>query len=113
MTILLAVLLVSVDSTADERVYQAAWCSERKGIVEFVLPDRTRVDCLTDVYAVEVDHAKNWMQAIGQSLYYASWTGRRAAIVLITAPGEERFLTRARRVIGHYGLPIDIFVVRP
>ena len=111
----IAILLASLThaAQASERTYQAVWCAQVGGTAEYVLPDRTRVDCLTDTHAVEVEHAKKWAQAVGQSLHYAAWTGRRAAVLLIVSDGEERFLKRLQGVVNHYGLPIDIFVVRP
>lgn len=45
-----------------EREYVAQHCT---GIMEFVLPDRTRVDCLTDEYAIEFDFAPKWAEALG------------------------------------------------
>ena len=38
-----------------EKYYQEKWCSEHGGITEYVLPDRTRVDCLTKSHAYEFD----------------------------------------------------------
>jgi hypothetical protein len=48
----------------NEAYYQIQFCDKEKGIAEFVLPDRTRVDCLTDVYAIEVDWAKKWAEGV-------------------------------------------------
>ena len=64
--------------------------------VEYVLEDRTRVDCLTDAHAVEFDWCNKWAEAVGQALYYARSTGRMPVVVLICKPGEERFARRAR-----------------
>jgi len=94
---------------AAEKDYQTANC---KGITEYVLPNRTRVDCLTDTHAIEYDFGYNWAEAIGQSLQYAMWTGRRAGIVLILSDTEDRFLKRIKSVINHYGLPIDVWTVK-
>ena len=30
-----------------EKEYQSEWCQKNKGRTEYVLPDRTRCDCLT------------------------------------------------------------------
>lgn len=73
-----------------ERIYQAAWCSAAGGRIETTLEDRTRVDCLTTEYAVEVDFARKWAEAIGQSLYYAKMTGKRPGIVLILEEDNDR-----------------------
>ena len=66
-----------------EKEYQECWCSEAGGITEFVLSDRTRVDCLTNEYAIEFDFADKWAEAIGQSLYYAEMTGKKPGIAPI------------------------------
>ena len=112
---ILALLLLMIPTLAhalDERHYQDAWCKAQGGQTEYVLPDKTRVDCLTDAYAVEVDFAQKWAEAVGQSLHYASWTGRRAAVVLIVSPGDTHLVKRLRRLVGHYNLPIDVFTVK-
>ena len=93
---------------APERYYQQQWCSEHHGRAEVTLPDRTRCDCLTATHAVEVDFAPKWTEAIGQSLYYALQTGRRAGIVLIIEREQDRKCwIRLNSVIMHYKLPID------
>lgn len=63
-----------------ERWYQEQFCH---GQTEVKLEDGTRVDCLTDHYAVEFDFAPKWAEAIGQSLHYADITKKKPAIVLI------------------------------
>lgn len=46
---------------------------------EYSLPDGTRVDCLSDTHAIEVEFTENWAEAVGQSLHYALWTREIAA----------------------------------
>ena len=83
------------------------------GEKEFVLQDRTRVDCLTKYHAVEYDWAKNWYQGIGQSLHYAMHTGRRGGLVLIIRNEKDmRYIDRAYRAIQHYNLPITLWTVK-
>ena len=65
-----------------EKIYQASWCKD-KGEFEHVLPNKSRVDCLTDTHAVEADFANKFYEAIGQSLYYSVKTGKKAGILLI------------------------------
>jgi len=79
-----------------EADYVHAYC---KGIEEYVLPDRTRVDCLTDDYAIEFDWAKKWAESIGQSLYYAKMTGKKPAVALIIkSDAEKRYVERINKV---------------
>jgi hypothetical protein len=78
-----------------EKDYQNAWCAEMRGKAEVILDDKTRVDCLTDEYAIEVDYARKWAEAVGQSLYYAEKTGRRPGILLIMEkPTDTRYRER-------------------
>ena len=78
-----------------EKDYVKAYC---KGEIEYVLPDRTRVDCLTEEYAIEFDRAKNWAQGVGQAQYYAQMTGKKPAIALImSSPKDKRFIKRIKK----------------
>lgn len=80
-----------------EKYYQDIWCNEWKGAKEYMLPDKTRVDCLTDTYAVEFDFAPKWAEAVGQSLYYSKITGKKAAIILIIEKENDfKYFNRAK-----------------
>ena len=94
----------------NEKHYQTVLCDELKGEMEFVLQDRTRVDCLTDKYAIEVDFAKKWAEGIGQSLYYAHMTEKDPAIGLIVGKNDNRFLERLQKVSTK--LNIKIFLIK-
>jgi hypothetical protein len=94
-----------------ESWYQRGWCADR-GRLEVVLPDGTRCDCLTETHAVEFDFASKWAEAIGQSLRYASATGRRPGIVLILErPGDERYLERIRDVDQTFRLGLTVWTL--
>jgi len=56
-----------------EQDYQNYFCTEVvEGETEKYLEDNSgRIDCLTDQYAIEVDFASKWAEAIGQALYYS------------------------------------------
>jgi hypothetical protein len=110
--ICLAVILVmpgESQAKESERYYQDLWCNARSGEVEHRLPDRTRVDCLTEVHAIEFDFTSKWAEAIGQALHYSLMTGKRGGIVLIG--DQQRMILRARRIIKEYGLPIDLWTM--
>lgn len=112
--ILLAFLFVTASVTSawgqrlhKEKEYQEYWCAQMGGQLEFVLDDSTRVDCLTDEYAVEVDFADKWAEAVGQSLYYAHKTGRRPGILLIIeTPKQKRYLPRLQALADKYNISI-------
>ena len=97
----------TADQAHDEKWYVNDWCSGT-GQVEFILPDRTRCDCLTDTHAIEFDFASKFYEAIGQSLYYSMQTGKRAGVVLIIEnKADYRYWERLNSVIEHHQLPID------
>ena len=111
--VLSIVLAQELFAAPPESFYQHQWCFLNNGKVEFTLPDRTRVDCLTETHSVEVDFARKWAEAIGQSLLYSSMTGKRAGILLILrTPNDDRLLNRMESVIQHFDLPIDVFTLR-
>lgn len=83
--------------TYPEKYYQNKWCSKWNGNAEYILPDKTRVDCLTKNYAAEFDFAPKWAEAIGQSLYYSKITGKQAAIILIIEKESDfKYFERAK-----------------
>ena len=106
--ICVAAIVIADIALSAEKDYQLKHC---EGQIEYVLPDRTRVDCLTETHAIEYDYGHKWAEAVGQSLHYAMHTGKRAGIVLIIAHDEYRFLQRAKFVVNHYNLPIDVWEV--
>lgn len=90
----------------NEKYYQTILCNELDGKMEVVLEDRTRVDCLTDEYAIEVDFAKKWAESIGQSLYYAEMTGKKPSIGLILGSHDNRYLSRLELIADKYDIKI-------
>ncbi len=95
-----------------EKVYQEYFCGSLNGKSEYVLPDRTRIDCLTDEYAIEVDFAKKWSEAIGQSLYYSYCTKREPGILLILeSEKDEKHLHKIQPLVKLYG--IRLWLIRP
>ena len=91
-----------------EKVYQEHFCNHFGGIMEYRLKDRTRVDCLLDEYAIEVDFAQKWAESIGQSLYYASQTSRKAAVLLIIedTQKDKKYLDRLKNVSEQHKINI-------
>lgn len=47
------------------------------------------IDCFNERHAIEIDWGPKWAEAVGQSLYYASQTGREPGIILICNEGKE------------------------
>lgn len=93
-----------------EKWYQDRWCT---GIKEFVLPDRSRVDCLTKTRAIEIDFASKWAEAIGQCLYYAAQTNRLPGIGLIIESDKDyKYILKIDRIRSKYNLPIKLYLIR-
>lgn len=106
---LLAALPCEAKRLHSERWYQEKHC---KGQIEHRLPDRTRVDCLTDTHAIEYDFANKWHSAIGQALHYAFQTNKRAGIALILEkPKDIKYWYMLNSLIEHYELPVDVWKV--
>ena len=79
------------------------------GKIEYILPDRTRVDCLTDEYAIEYDWAKKWAESIGQALYYSKMTGKKPAVaIIIKNPYEKVYIERIKKADSN----IKIFEIK-
>lgn len=72
-----------------EKDYQSHWCNAKGGQLEYVLPDKARIDCLLPDKAVEVDFAAKWAECIGQALYYGNMTNRIPACLLIMENGAK------------------------
>lgn len=112
--ILLIMLVASSCSRTPlhEKDYQNWWCKKHNGTTEYRLTDTTRVDCLTPQYAVEVEYAHKWAEAIGQALYYAKSTGRKPGILMIIQnKNDERFLKRIKTVAKEQ--EIKIWTIQP
>ena len=91
----------------NEAYYQELWCSEQKGQMEYVLPDFTRVDCLTEDHAIEFDFANKWAESIGQALHYGMMTGKKPGIVLIIEkPKQFVYYNRIVPLCEKYGITL-------
>jgi len=87
-----------------EAEYRDAWC---KGRTEVTLHDGSRVDCLTENYAVEFDFAPKAYEALGQAIHYARITGMDPAIVLIIENEKDwRHYNRIRRTAKKRGVKL-------
>lgn len=81
--------------------------------MEYLLDDNSRVDCLTDTHAVEVEFAHKWKEAVGQALYYSIKTKHKPGIVVIIENPDRdiKHLKRLRTVTKEYA--IELFEVSP
>jgi hypothetical protein len=105
------------DATAQtERQLQERFCEGM--VLEFRMPDGARADCLSPTHIIEVDFSEKWAEAIGQALFYASWSAelelrpRRAGIILICRQNRDNcteHAARLYRVVQDYSLPLTIW----
>lgn len=95
-----------LQSEEPERHYVDTWCAERGGKIEVTLPDKTRVDCLTETHAIEGKVANKWKAAIGQAAHYAVKTKKIPGILLILKSQKScQYLSRLKNV--HSALRIN------
>jgi len=104
----LALLLIIVAATEVEHVKQLA--PKYKAQVEVVLWDGSRCDMVTKTEAIEVDWAKKWPEAVGQSLYYGLILGKKPAILLLVKDPktELRYLLRCQIVCAKHDIKLYI-----
>ena len=105
--------LAQAKSTESSKWHEADFVDAHcMGEIEYVLPDRTRVDCLTDTHAIEYDWGKKWAESLGQALFYSAMTGKKAGIVLIVNPRtKERYLKRLNKAISDNNLNVDVWTI--
>jgi len=112
--ILLTILIIqSSHALENEDYYNRQFCTQESGQAEYSLPDRSRVDCLTDTHAFEADWADGLKvyESIGQSLYYAAETGKKPGILLLARKrNSEKYIRKVERVIESWSLPIKLVI---
>lgn len=96
-----------------EKYYQDIWCKANNGISEVILNNRTRVDCLTEDLAVEIDFANKWAECIGQALHYGILTNKKPTCLLIMEDPvkDEKYLKRLKNVADRYY--IEVYTIEP
>ncbi len=92
-----------------EAEYQHVWCKLNNGTEEYKNSDYTRVDCLTDDYAVEFDFASKWAESIGQALHYGLMTNKKPKVVLILEKPEEQmcYYNRVKKLSEKYSFDVE------
>ena len=109
---LICMFLSLKNANGAERDYQEPWCEQHEGIIEHVLKDRTRIDCLLDTYAIEFDYARKWAEAIGQAMLYGYRTDRKPGIALIMETEKDCvYLHRLREALFYGGIGATVWEV--
>ena len=106
--------LIAAIAPLDEVAIVAALAEKYQAVAEVRLWDSTRVDLLSDKYAIEADFAPKWAEAIGQSLYYATVTNREPAIILLVRDirAEQKYIYRCQTICAKYKITLFIEVVK-
>ena len=96
------------DTELKENDYQGYFAEWIEGETEVLLDDWSRVDILTEVYAIEIDYCYKWAEGIGQALFYAEKTGRLPGVVLILAKRKnyENYINRIMLVADKYNIVV-------
>jgi hypothetical protein len=113
LILVLTMALLPANAIENEDYYNRQFCSEVSGQAEYRLPDRSRVDCLTDTHAYEADWADGLKvyESIGQSLYYAAETGKNPGILLLVRKkNSDKHIRKVKRVIENWSLPIKLVI---
>lgn len=97
-----------ITSGKSEDSYNVRFCKKQKGKIE-----QDNIDCLTNEYAIEVDRAKKWREAIGQSLHYAYQSKKKPGIALIASGStrDKNYINKLQKVIAHSSLDIKIWII--
>lgn len=70
-----------------------------------------RIDILTDEYAIEVERAHKWKNAIGQALWYGQQENVKPGIVLLVLePAEYKYLQMLNSTLNYAGIADKIRV---
>jgi len=112
ITILVIIILIISASrifaqTHDERYYQLIAAKSLSGSIEYVTKDKSRIDIVTDEYAIEVDFCYHWQESIGQSLFYSLAISKKPGIVIIfKGYNDYVFLKRLSTVCNAYHIKL-------
>jgi len=72
-----------------------------------------RADLVTETHAIEVEFAEKWKNSLGQSLWYAFQTNKKAGIIIIMESNDDnKYVIMLQSLIEHNELSdkIDLWV---
>lgn len=84
------------------------------GYAEVRLVDGSRADIVTATHAIEVEWAKNSMNAPGQAIHYATLTARRPGIILLLRdkPNESVYVSRVLSSCARADIDLALVLTR-
>lgn len=95
----ISLVLLFADSGHSARLHRESWYQNKycTGDQEVVLPDKTRVDCVTTHYAIEFGFADQWLSDIGQALHYSRSTKKHPGIFMVVETDKDlEYVQKAR-----------------
>jgi hypothetical protein len=110
--IFVILILLSISTQAQltkqlESYYQNIFAIAINGKKEVVLNDQSRVDIVTDTFAIEVDFANKWHEGIGQSLYYSIMLNKKPGVLLVVnGTKDEKYIKRLMKVSKNYNIQV-------
>ena len=113
LIIILLIISINGHATETEKYYSDKFCDEISGHSDYSLNDKSRIDCMTETHAFEVDWADGMKvyEAIGQSLYYASQTDKVPGILLLIRKDNfEKHIRKIKEVIRYFNLDIELII---
>ncbi len=106
----LIALLLAAAARGDERSEAARLAPKYAAQTEVVAWDGSRVDLLSELYAIEVEWAAKWKESIGQAVYYSILFHREPGVVLLRRrdADEDRHIYRCQAVCARLGIKLWI-----
>ena len=111
--IVLLLLLSQCGYAQSEHDYMQIIHSQLGGQLEYTTTDGCRADLVTSTHAYEADFASKWKESIGQALWYAIQTNKKAGIILIMRGKKDyNYVQKLQSTIDHNRLSesIDVLV---
>ena len=109
---LFTILIFTITSAAaqTEREYQEAICTGMG--IEVQAGGGTRIDCLSDSHAIEVDFSDKWAEGLGQAMLYAARTGLTPGVILICRRSAWACQRHGKRLIeaaAYWQIPLAVW----
>lgn len=99
---------------ANELEWTKYIAESKNGTHQYVCPDQSRVDVLTDEYAYEVEWADKWKEAPTQAILYSMLTNKKPAVILLMRGNktEKVYYLRCLAVCGKIGVRLEVHNIK-
>jgi len=100
---------IAPSSDANELEWTKYIAESKNGTHQYVCPDQSRVDVLTDEYAYEVEWVNKWKEAPAQAILYGMLTNKKPAVILLMRGNktEKIYYLRCLAVCGKIGIRLE------